>query len=139
MGNGIAHVFAIHGFNVKLFDIHKESLDRAIKTIEKNMSRQVEKEILTATEAESSLGNIELINEMNQAVESADLVIEAATENEDLKSKNGRNGVNSTEHKKSKPKNNKNDQKYESINKIVGLGEHTPGFLSQSFSDRLAS
>ena len=85
MGNGIAHVFAIHGFNVKLFDIHKESLDRAIKTIEKNMSRQVEKEILTATEAESSLGNIELINEMNLAVESADLVIEAATENEDLK------------------------------------------------------
>ena len=48
MGNGIAHVFAIHGFNIKLFDIHKESLDRAIKTIEKNMSRQVEKEILTA-------------------------------------------------------------------------------------------
>ena len=85
MGNGIAHVFAIHGFNVKLFDIHKESLDRAIKTIEKNMSRQVEKELLTATEAKSSLGNIELINEMNLAVESADLVIEAATENEDLK------------------------------------------------------
>ena len=85
MGNGIAHVFAIHGFNVKLFDIHKESLDRAIKTIEKNISRQVEKEILTASEAKSSLGNIELINEMNLAVESADLVIEAATENEDLK------------------------------------------------------
>ncbi len=85
MGNGIAHVFAIHGFNVKLFDINKESLDRAIKTIEKNMSRQVEKELLTATEAKSSLGNIELINEMNLAVESADLVIEAATENEDLK------------------------------------------------------
>jgi 3-hydroxybutyryl-CoA dehydrogenase len=85
MGNGIAHVFAIHGFNVKLFDIHKESLDRAIKTIEKNMSRQVEKGILTATEAESSIGNIELINELNLAVESADLVIEAATENEDLK------------------------------------------------------
>ena len=61
------------------------------------------------------------------------------TENEDLKSKNGRNGENSTEHKKNKPKNTKNDQKYESINKIVGLGEHTPGFLSQSFSDRLAS
>jgi 3-hydroxybutyryl-CoA dehydrogenase len=49
------------------------------------MSRQVEKGILTATEAESSIGNIELINEMNLAVESADLVIEAATENEDLK------------------------------------------------------
>ena len=61
------------------------------------------------------------------------------TENEGLKSKNGGNDVNSTEHKKNKPKNTKNDQKYESINKIVGLGEHTPGFLSQSFSDRLAS
>ena len=85
MGNGIAHVFAIHGFNVKLFDIHEGSLDRAIKTIEKNMSRQVEKGILTTTEAESSLGNIELVNEMNLAVKSADLVIEAATENEDLK------------------------------------------------------
>ena len=61
------------------------------------------------------------------------------TENKDLKSKNGRNDVNLTEHKKNKPKNTKNDQKYESSNKIVGLGEHTPGFLSQSFSDRLAS
>ena len=61
------------------------------------------------------------------------------TENEGLKSKNGGNDVNSTEHKKNKPKNTKNDQKYESSNKIVGLGEHTPGFLSQSFSDRLAS
>ena len=61
------------------------------------------------------------------------------TENEDLKSKNGRNDVNSNGHKKNKPKNTKNDKKYESINKIVGLGEHTPGFLSQSFSDRLAS
>ena len=85
MGNGIAHVFAVNGFNVKLFDIHKESLNRAIKTIEKNMSRQVEKGILNANEAKSSLGNIELINEMNIAVKSADLIIEAATENEDLK------------------------------------------------------
>ena len=61
------------------------------------------------------------------------------TENEDLKSKNGGNDVNSTEHKKNKPKNTKNYQKYDNSNKIVGLGEHTPGFLSQSFSDRLAS
>jgi len=61
------------------------------------------------------------------------------TENEDLKSKNGRNDEISTGHKKNKPKNTKNYQKYESSNRIVGLGEHTPGFLSQSFSDRLAS
>ena len=60
-------------------------------------------------------------------------------ENEDLKSKNGRNDENSTEYKKNKPKNTKNYRKYENSNKIVGLGEHTPGFLSQSFSDRLAS
>ena len=60
-------------------------------------------------------------------------------ENEDLKSKSGRNDENSTEDKKNKQKNTKNYQKYENSNKIVGLGEHTPGFLSQSFSDRLAS
>ena len=60
-------------------------------------------------------------------------------ENEVLKSKNGRNEENSTEFKKNKPKNTKNYRKYENSNKIVGLGEHTPGFLSQSFSDRLAS
>ena len=60
-------------------------------------------------------------------------------ENEDLKSKNGRNEENSTDYKKNKQKNTKNYRKYENSNKIVGLGEHTPGFLSQSFSDRLAS
>jgi superfamily II DNA/RNA helicase len=60
-------------------------------------------------------------------------------ENEVLKSKNERNDENSTEYKKNKPKNTKNYRKYENSNKIVGLGEHTPGFLSQSFSDRLAS
>ena len=60
-------------------------------------------------------------------------------ENEVLKGKNERNDENSTEYKKNKPKNTKNYRKYENSNKIVGLGEHTPGFLSQSFSDRLAS
>ena len=60
-------------------------------------------------------------------------------ENEDLKSKSRRNDENSTEYKKNKPKNTKNYQKYENSSKIVGLGEHTPNFLSQSFSDRLAS
>ena len=60
-------------------------------------------------------------------------------ENEVLKGKNERNDENSTEYKKNKPKNTKNYRKYENSNKIVGLGEHTPSFLSQSFSDRLAS
>ena len=60
-------------------------------------------------------------------------------ENEDLKSKNGRSEENSAEYKKNKPKNTTNYRKYENSNKIVGLGEHTPDFLSQSFSDRLAS
>ena len=60
-------------------------------------------------------------------------------ENEDLKSKSGSKDENSAENKKNKPKNTKNYQKYENSNTIVGLGEHTPGFLSQSFSDRLAS
>ena len=60
-------------------------------------------------------------------------------ENEDLKSKSLRNYENSTKYEKNKPKNTRNYQKYENSNKIVGLGEHTPSFLSQSFSDRLAS
>ena len=60
-------------------------------------------------------------------------------ENEDLKSKSENNTVNSTEYEKNKPRNTKNYKKYESNNSVVGLGEHTPGFLSQSFSDRLAS
>jgi len=58
-------------------------------------------------------------------------------ENKDLKNKS--NDDISTDYKKNKPKNTNNNQKYESGNRIIGLGEHTPGFLSQSFSDRLAS
>ena len=60
-------------------------------------------------------------------------------EKEDLKSKSGSNDENLTEYEKNKSKNTKNHQKYENSNRIVGLGEHTPDFLSQSFSDRLAS
>ena len=62
-------------------------------------------------------------------------------ENEDLKSKSGTESIdeNSTKYKKYKPKTTKNNKKYENNNRIVGLGEHTPGFLSQSFSDRLVS
>ena len=60
-------------------------------------------------------------------------------ENEDLKSKSENKAVNSTEYEKNKPRNTENYKKYENSNSVVGLGEHTPSFLSQSFSDRLAS
>jgi len=60
-------------------------------------------------------------------------------ENEDLKSKSGSTNENSTQYKKNRPKNTENNQKYENSNRVVGLGEHTPDFLSQSFNDRLAS
>ena len=59
--------------------------------------------------------------------------------NEDLKSKSENKAVNSTEYEKNKPRNTENYKKYENSNSVVGLGEHTPSFLSQSFSDRLAS
>ena len=85
MGNGIAHVFAINGFEVMLFDINEEALAKAIINIEKNINRQVSKEILTLAVGQSSLERIRLISDLKQAVASAELVIEAATENERLK------------------------------------------------------
>ncbi len=85
MGNGIAHVFAINGFEVMLFDINEEALAKAIINIEKNINRQVSKEILTVAVGQSSLERIRLISDLKQAVASAELVIEAATENERLK------------------------------------------------------
>ena len=85
MGNGIAHVFATNGFDVMLFDINQEALNNSIINIEKNIKRQVSKEILTAEIGQSSLERIKLISNLEQAVKSADLVIEAATEDETLK------------------------------------------------------
>ena len=85
MGNGIAHVFAINGFDVMLFDINQEALNNSIINIEKNIKRQVSKEILTAEVGQSSLERIKLISNLEQAVKSSDVVIEAATEDETLK------------------------------------------------------
>tara|TARA_B110000046_G_C12950863_1_gene380085 strand:+ start:319 stop:1209 length:891 start_codon:yes stop_codon:yes gene_type:complete len=85
MGNGIAHVFAINGFDVMLFDINQEALNNSIINIEKNIKRQVSKEILTAEIGQSSLERIKLISNLEQAVKSSDVVIEAATEDETLK------------------------------------------------------
>lgn len=85
MGNGIAHVFAINGFEVMLFDINEKALAKSIVNIEKNINRQISKELLTTDAGRSSLKRIQLVSNLEQAVTSADIVIEAATENESLK------------------------------------------------------
>lgn len=85
MGNGIAHVFAINGFEVMLFDINEKALAKSIINIEKNINRQISKELLTPDAGRLSLERIQLVSNLEQAVTSADIVIEAATENESLK------------------------------------------------------
>ena len=85
MGNGIAHVFAQHGYQVSLIDIKQEFLDKAISTIQKNLDRQVAKELITESDKSAALSNISTYTELSKGVESADLVIEAATENMNIK------------------------------------------------------
>lgn len=87
MGNGIAHVFAQHGYIVSLIDISEESLKKAVATIDKNMSRQVEKGILTEEAKKLALSNLTTTTFLKEGVRDADLVVEAATENIDLKLK----------------------------------------------------
>ena len=87
MGNGIAHVFAQSGYQVALFDISQPALEKALNTIEKNMDRQVSKGLMTAEEASIALSRINLYSSLKEAVVRADLVVEAATEREDLKLK----------------------------------------------------
>jgi len=87
MGNGIAHVFAQYGYTVSLIDISEESLKKAIATIDKNLERQVSKQLITAEAKRVSLENIKTFTSTEQGVKHADLVIEAATENGDLKLK----------------------------------------------------
>lgn len=87
MGNGIAHVFAQYGYTVSLIDISEESLKKAVATIDKNMSRQVEKGILTEEAKKLALSNLTTTTFLKEGVRDADLVVEAATENIDLKLK----------------------------------------------------
>lgn len=87
MGNGIAHVFAQNGFSVKLVDINQAQLDKALQTITKNLDRQLTKGSITEEIKNSTLQNIETVNEIQKGVSDADLVVEAATENIDLKLK----------------------------------------------------
>ena len=85
MGNGIAHVFAQYGFSVQLIDVKKEFLDRALVTIDKNLGRQVSKGTLTEDAKKATLGRIAISTSLDDAKVS-DLVVEAASENFDIKS-----------------------------------------------------
>lgn len=87
MGNGICHVFAQSGFNVHMMDINQAAMDKAVATIGKNMDRQIAKNSLTEDAKQQALSNISTYTDMAEAVKTADIVIEAATENIDLKVK----------------------------------------------------
>ena len=87
MGNGIAHVFAQNGFKVNLIDISQASLDRGIATIDKNLSRQVAKGGIDEAAKAATLANITTYTDSKSGLATADLVVEAATENVDLKLK----------------------------------------------------
>ena len=85
MGNGIAHVFAQHGFSVSLIDINQPALDRALATITKNLDRQVAKATLSEEDKAATLGRLTTHTSIEAGVAGVALVVEAATENVDLK------------------------------------------------------
>ena len=87
MGNGIAHTFAQKGFSVNLIDISPEALEKAMATIAKNLDRMVAKERISEQDKVETLGNIATFSDMKSGLADADLVVEAATENVDLKLK----------------------------------------------------
>ncbi|MGI9531764.1 3-hydroxybutyryl-CoA dehydrogenase [Lutimonas sp.] len=85
MGNGIAHVFAQNGFQVKLVDISEKALEKGVATITRNLDRLLSKEKISLETKESTLSNINCHTELTDGLSNADLVVEAATENVDLK------------------------------------------------------
>lgn len=87
MGNGIAHVFAQFGYEVSIVDISQESLDKGMATIEKNLDRMVSKEKISAEDKAATLGRLSTYTSTKEGVKTADLIVEAATENESLKFK----------------------------------------------------
>lgn len=86
MGNGIAHVFAMKNYDVILCDVSEDALKKAISTIEKNLGRMVKKEKITQADADNTIAKIKTTSNMEDGKD-ADLIIEAATENKDLKFK----------------------------------------------------
>ena len=87
MGNGIAHTFAQFGYNVQLIDISQAALDRGLATITKNLDRMVAKEKITEDDKNNTLNNITTHTSIKEGVQNTSLVVEAATENVDLKLK----------------------------------------------------
>lgn len=85
MGNGIVHVFAQNGYAVNLIDVKQDMLDKAMATIQKNMDRQIAKGSLTEDDKAKAMGNIKCFTQLAEGVSNADLVIEAATENVEIK------------------------------------------------------
>ncbi|PSR05093.1 MAG: 3-hydroxybutyryl-CoA dehydrogenase [Bacteroidetes bacterium SW_10_40_5] len=87
MGNGIAHVFAQSGFKVQMIDIDQNALDKGIKSIEKNLDRQIKKEKITESEKENTLSNISTSTDLASASKSIDLAVEAVSEDINIKTK----------------------------------------------------
>jgi 3-hydroxybutyryl-CoA dehydrogenase len=87
MGNGIAHVFAQNGFTVNLIDVNAQQLDKAIQTIAKNFDRQIAKGAIPEEQKQKALSNIFTSTDIAEGVKNAELVVEAATENTELKLK----------------------------------------------------
>lgn len=87
MGNGIAHTFAQKGFKVNLIDISEKSLEKGMATISGNLDRMLAKESITEQEKQETLSNITTFTQIEEGVKNTDLVVEAATENVDLKLK----------------------------------------------------
>src|SRR5258706_13008779 len=85
MGNGIAHVFAQNGFKVTIVDVSLSQLDKAIANITKNFDRQIAKGTVTEEQKKTALANIAVQSNLIEGVKNAQLVIEAATENAELK------------------------------------------------------
>jgi 3-hydroxybutyryl-CoA dehydrogenase len=85
MGNGIAHVLAQNGFQVNLIDVSQQQIEKAISTINKNLDRQIAKGSITEDVKASTIRNIHIFNSIDEGVKNSGLVIEAATENTELK------------------------------------------------------
>src|SRR5690348_11583516 len=85
MGNGIAHVFAQNGYSVSLVDIQESALKKAIETISKNIDRQVAKGSLQEADKTATLNNIKTYTSMQEGASKADLIVEAASENINIK------------------------------------------------------
>ena len=87
MGNGITHVFAQNGYSVTMIDVSADALNRGLSTITKNLDRMISKEKITQADRDATLERIQLSGEIQASVKNASIVIEAATENLDLKLK----------------------------------------------------